>query len=109
MVESVYDKAVQLLGEDVSTAGLQYQNQLCRIVSARAAEEKSVASVLRYTDPATDLMTLSMYSGSGAVSTIVSINDFVAQSGVAAGSSAYIKDISAAALMEANWDLPCAV
>ena len=51
----------------------------------------------------------SMYAGSGAVSTIVSIKDLVTQSGVAAGSLTYIKYISATALIEALWYLPYAV
>ena len=86
MVERVYDRAVQHMSGDVSRTGLQCQSQLCRNVSARAAEGESVASVPRYIDPTADLATRSMYAGSGAVSTIVSIKNLVTQSGVAAGS-----------------------
>ena len=86
MMERFYDRAVQLLGEDVSATGLQCQSQLWRSASGRAAEGEDVASAPRYIDPTTDLATRSMYTGSGAVSTIVSIKDLATQSGVAAGS-----------------------
>ena len=86
MAERVYHRAVQYIGGDALREGLQCRSQLGRNTSAGAMEGESVASAPRYIDPTADLATRSMYAGSGAVSTIVSIKDLATQSGVAAGS-----------------------